>query len=83
MTSRKALSDGRVLICVFLAFTVTTAFVTGYLLREWLLLVVFGAAMVVGSYIPKSISIPSALWGGMVCGVGLALLAALYRAAYG
>jgi hypothetical protein len=83
MTSRKALSDGRTLMCVFLASTIATAFAADYLLREWLLFAMFGAALFVGSFIPRSISILSAVWGGTICGVGLALLIALYRAVYG
>jgi hypothetical protein len=82
MLSRKTLSDGRVLICVFLVSTVVSAFVTDYLIREWLLLAIVGAG-IFGWFFPKSTSVFSALWAGAICGAGIALLVFLYRAAYG
>lgn len=79
---RKITLDGRVLVGVVLASTVATAFLTDYLLQQWLVFAVAGEA-IFGWFIPRSVSIVSALWAGVVCGVGLDLLAALFQSVYG
>lgn len=76
-TDRK---DPRILLALVVASAAATL-LAGYLVRDWWLLVIVPAAMI-GWIVPRTISVASALWAGMILGLGVTCAIALYRIVY-